>query len=161
MRCPRSGHKRSVSATDLPSSAAVPLASSPSCPAHLLQAILKTLANLTRLLYLRTVADVLTSEFPGFAEAYPKREKSKLARLWDMVSQMTDATSADGMLIPLSMAAKLLDLSRSRVDDIVRDGRLRRVTIDSHAFITENSIREFASVERKAGRPVKVGFKEK
>jgi hypothetical protein len=96
----------------------------------------------------------------AFVETLPKRERSPVLKLWDMVKQMTDATSRDGMLIPLNMTAKLLSLSRTRIDQLVADGRLRRVTIDSHAFITENSLKEFASSERKHGRPLKVGFED-
>jgi len=83
-----------------------------------------------------------------------KREKSKLAKVWDLVKQLRAATEEEGALIPVMLAAKCLDLSRTRIDDICRDGRLRRVTVDGHVFITEKSIVEFAKVERKNGRPL-------
>jgi hypothetical protein len=68
---------------------------------------------------------------------------------------MEEISKTDGNLIPLTLAAKCLDLSRSRVDDLVRDGRLKRVDIDGHVFLTENSIVECAKIERKNGRPPK------
>lgn len=80
-------------------------------------------------------ADAL--EFP-FASAWPKREKSRLVKCWELLQQMNKISETDGSLVPLTLGAKCLGLSRSRVDDIVRDGRLKRVTIDGHVFLTEN-----------------------
>lgn len=93
-------------------------------------------------------------EFP-FTAAMPKREKSKLAKCWELLQRMKAISATEGDLVPLMMAAKLLGLSRSRVDDLVRDGRLKRYEIDGHVFLTENSIVECAKIERKNGRPLK------
>lgn len=97
---------------------------------------------------------VAIPEFP-FVAALPKREKSKLAKAWDLMRQIRHYTDEDGSLVPVMLAAKCLDLSRSRIDSICADGRLRRVEIDGHVFITENSILEFGAMERKNGRPLK------
>jgi len=94
-------------------------------------------------------------EFP-FTADMPKREKSKLVKCWELLQRMKAVSATEGSLVPLMMGAKLLGLSRSRVDDVVRDGRLKRVEIDGHVFLTENSIVEFAQVERKSGRPPKI-----
>lgn len=93
-------------------------------------------------------------EFP-FTASMPKREKSKLAKCWDLLQRMKAISATEGDLVPLMMGAKLLGLSRSRVDDLVRDGRLKRYDIDGHVFLTENSIVECAKTERKNGRPLK------
>jgi len=94
-------------------------------------------------------------EFP-FTAAMPKREKSRLVKVWELLGRMKQISETEGDLVPLMMGAKLLGLSRSRVDDLVRDGRLKRYEIDGHVFLTENSIVECAKVERKHGRPFKI-----
>lgn len=94
-------------------------------------------------------------EFP-FTATMPKREKSRLVKCWELLQRMKQISATEGDLVPLMMGAKLLGLSRSRVDDLVRDGRLKRYDIDGHVFLTENSIVECAKVERKHGRPFKV-----
>jgi len=93
-------------------------------------------------------------EFP-FTASMPKREKSKLVRCWELLQRMKAISATEGDLVPLMMGAKLLGISRSRVDDLVRDGRLKRYDIDGHVFLTENSIVECAKIERKNGRPLK------
>lgn len=93
-------------------------------------------------------------EFP-FCENLPKREKSKLAKCWELLQSLSDATAKEGALIPVMLAAKCLDVSRTRVDQLVGDGRLKRVVVDGHVFITEATIIAFARAERVNGRPRK------
>jgi len=93
-------------------------------------------------------------EFP-FTASMPKREKSKLAKCWELLQRMKAISATEGDLVPLMMGAKLLGVSRSRIDQLVTDGRLKRYNIDGHVFLTENSIVECAKAERKAGRPLK------
>jgi len=100
------------------------------------------------------VYEAAVNEFP-FVEALPKREKSKLAKVWDMVNHLKEAQARQGTLLPLTLAAKALDLSRTRVEQVVADGRLKRVEVDGHVFLTLDSVIEFASTERKNGRPLK------
>jgi hypothetical protein len=73
--------------------------------------------------------------------------------------QMLDENSDQGMLLPVMTTAKLLNLSRTRIDELCADGRLRRVVIDNHVFVGVKSLKAFAEVERKLGRPLKVDFK--
>ena len=94
-------------------------------------------------------------EFP-FVEAMPKREKSRMTRLWEKLSELRDLTERNGSFVPLTFAAKLLGISRQRTDELVRLGRLERIDCDGHVFITERSIVAFAKSERKAGRPLKM-----
>lgn len=98
-------------------------------------------------------AEVL--EFP-FAASLPKREKSRLQKCWELLGRMNEISETEGNLIPLMLGAKCLGISRTRVDQLVADGRLKRVDIDGHVFLTENSIVECAKVERKEGRPPKL-----
>ena len=91
-----------------------------------------------------------------FMATMPKREKTKLVRVWELVKEMAALSKTEGQLIPLMMAAKCLGVSRSTIDDLVRMERLKRFDIDGHVFISANSIEECAKVERKVGRPFKV-----
>ena len=102
-----------------------------------------------------TMFEAVASEF-SFVEALPKTEKSRLVKVWDLFKQMKEISGTEGDLLPLMFAAKLLDLSRTRMDQLIADGRLKRYSLDGHVFITSNSIVEFAKTERKNGRPLKV-----
>ncbi len=99
--------------------------------------------------------EAATTEFP-FVEALPKREQSKVAEAIDLVRQIRDATERCGVLVPVMLAAKYLHVSRTRIDQMVTDGRLRRVAVDGHVFITEDSLVELAKLERERGKPLKV-----
>ena len=98
---------------------------------------------------------VLASEFP-FVEALPKREKSRLRKAWDVFNDLRVLTEQHGTLVPASLVAKILDLSPQRVHDIIQDGRLHRIEVHGHNYISEASVIEFAKTERKAGRPQKM-----
>ena len=95
------------------------------------------------------------AEFP-FVEALPKREKSELSRVWDLLSEMKAATDREGQLVPVNLTCQLLDVGRTRIDQFCAAGRLRRVVVAGHVFITEKSIVECARDERKSGRPLNI-----
>jgi hypothetical protein len=95
-------------------------------------------------------AEVL--EFPAFSDL-PKREKSKIQRVWDTFRELSKITDEKGMLIPQSFAAKVLDVSRQRVNAMIEEGRLEAVEVNGVPFVTENSVVAYAKGERKAGRP--------
>lgn len=92
----------------------------------------------------------------SFVEAMPKREKSRLVKCWEFAKEIARISETEGDLLPVSFACKLLDVSRSRIDQFVTDGRLKRFDVDGHVFISSNSIVECAKIERKHGRPFKV-----
>lgn len=92
------------------------------------------------------------TEFPFVAEM-PKREKSKLQKVWDRFKEIQALQDVHGMLIPHVMAAKLLDVSHQRVSQLVEAGKLVCVKIEGSSLITEKSLVELAKSERKAGRP--------
>lgn len=98
--------------------------------------------------------DAQVAEFP-FVAGLPKGQKGKLARAWDLVNEIREIEKTNGQLIPLMLAAACLNVSRSRIDDFVNDGRLTRKEIQGHVFITEKSLIECAAFERKSGRPSK------
>jgi len=64
----------------------------------------------------------------------------------------------EGKLIQASFAADLLNVSRQRVDELMKSGQLKRVEVNGHPFVTVGSVEDFCKTERKAGRPRK--FKE-
>jgi len=113
----------------------------------------KTLDKLQGLWFANNVDDI--AEFPFVADL-PKREKTKLASLWDNFQEIKTVTEAHGMLVPVSLAAELLGISRQRIHELMEAGRLQRVEFRGRAYMTEDQLHEYARAERKAGRPPKV-----
>ena len=95
------------------------------------------------------------NEFPFVAEV-PKREKSRLTKVWDAFQELKAITDEKGMLVPARFTANLLNVSHQRILQLVDAQHLERVTIDGNVFITERSIIALASSERKNGRPLKM-----
>lgn len=98
--------------------------------------------------------DVAGVEFP-FVQSLPKREKSKLAKVWDLFNEARRISQEKGLLVPATLAATLCDVSRNRIYELMQDGRLDRIELNGHVFVTEQSLVAWAATERKAGRPVK------
>jgi len=98
--------------------------------------------------------DNAITEFP-FVEAMPKREKSRIAKLWDEFSQMREAMQKAGGLVPPVMAAELAGVSHQRIWQLVEAGKLERVEFCGRGFITGDSFEAWAKSERKNGRPLK------
>lgn len=96
--------------------------------------------------------EATVNEFPFVAEL-PKREKSKLTKIWEQFQELSTAQEEHGILLPQVFVASMLGLSRQRVNEICKDGRLVVVQIGGRPFVTENSVIEFARTERKTGRP--------
>lgn len=94
-------------------------------------------------------------DFPAFA-SLPKREKSKLQKVWDAFQELSRVTEQKGLLVNQSIAARVLDVSKQRVFELVRMGRLETHEFNGVPLVTENSILAFAKSERKAGRPRKI-----
>jgi hypothetical protein len=95
------------------------------------------------------------AEFP-FVGALPKREKSKLAKAWENFQELGRISEREGMLIPQVLAARLLDMSRQRVNVLASEGRLKVIQVNGQSFVTGNSVRDYAQVEHKSGRPAAV-----
>lgn len=79
--------------------------------------------------------DSLELSFP-FVEDLPKREKSR----WQKFRDAWATAKAKGPLIPLTLAAKLSDVSRQRLDELIAAGKLERVDLEGHVMITEDSL---------------------
>lgn len=100
------------------------------------------------------VIDIAVPEF-SFVASLPESRKTRLEVLKDVFGKIDRATREHGALVPPALVAGVLGVSRQRVMELVEAGRLVRVEIDGHPFITENSVVAHARDERKAGRPVK------
>lgn len=90
------------------------------------------------------------SEFP-FVESLPKREKSKLAKLWDHFKEVKEQTEKHGALLPQTFVADLLGISRQRVHTLVNEGRLGTVRVGNNRLVTEASIVAWAQAEHPNG----------
>lgn len=115
----------------------------------------ETVALSQPLPYSVTVAPELIEEFP-FVESLPKSEKSKLAKIWDAFHAARALSAEHGILLHQSFVALLLDISRQRVKELIKDGRLKAVMLGDKELVTENSVIAWAQAEHKAGRPVNV-----
>ena len=100
-------------------------------------------------------------EFP-FAAELPKREKGRVARAWDLFVEYQAAIKEHGTLIPFSLAAKVLNVSRQRIGQLCETGQLKAIHCDNHPLVTEASLIAWARSERsQGGRPLKdPGMKE-
>jgi hypothetical protein len=94
-------------------------------------------------------------EFPAFA-SLPKREKSKIQKVWDTFQQLSQISKEKGMLMPQTFAAKVLDISKQRVNDLVKNGTLETFDVNGFPFVTEDSVVNYAKTERRSGRPINV-----
>lgn len=60
-----------------------------------------------------------------------------------------------GNWVSVTDAAELLGLSRRRVHDIIRDGRLKPTRVGSVYLLLRSDVEKFAKKPRKSGRPRK------
>lgn len=93
--------------------------------------------------------------FP-FVEQLPRREQSrwqKFKAAWDHAKAVTEEK---GMLLPATFAAKLCDVSKQRIQQLMDKGTLERVDLNGHVFVTESSVIAWLNApEDKGGRPRK------
>lgn len=104
--------------------------------------------------------EATATEFP-FVQEMPKRERPAFLKVWDAFKEYARVSEAEGSLVPIPFAAKVLDVSRQRVYELIEDGRLKVLRVNGHTFVTGNSVVAYADTERKAGRPLKVALEAK
>lgn len=92
------------------------------------------------------------NEFPFVAEL-PKREKSKLATVWDRFKALSAVSKEAGCLVPPVFVASVLGISKQRVYQLGETGKLEVIRLEGQVFVTERSIIALARSERKSGRP--------
>jgi hypothetical protein len=114
---------------------------------------LKALTGVARSGSVSVMFEAAVTEFP-FVQALPKREKSRLGRLWDHFQEVRAAVKENGALLPQHYAADLLGLSRQRVHVLVNEGKLKSIEVGGLRYVTESSLVAWAQAERdKGGRP--------
>ena len=96
--------------------------------------------------------DAATTDVP-FVAQLPKSNQSKLVKLWNAFRHLYAIQEKHGFPVPRTAAAALLEVHPTRIDQFVADGRLESFDWNGHVYVTENSLVEFARVERKNGRP--------
>ena len=96
----------------------------------------------------------ISSEF-DFVKELPKREKSRYAKFRERYAAYKGFIDENGMVVMIPVAAKLAGVCNQRVRDLVEEGRLKTVNFEGHDYVTEDSLVEFMSSERKSGRPSK------
>lgn len=99
-------------------------------------------------------------DFPAFAHL-PKRDKSRIERVWDSFQELSRVSEQKGMLIPQVYAARVLDVTPQRVTELIRRGILETYKVHDVPFVTGNSVVAYAKSERKAGRPPKSIYTDK
>jgi hypothetical protein len=104
---------------------------------------------------METMLEAQTMDFP-FVDELPKRERSKIATLWDRFNELREITEEKGMLLPVPFCASLLGISGQRVHQLLDAGKMERVEVDQAVFVTEKSLVEWARAEHKNGRPLKI-----
>lgn len=96
----------------------------------------------------------IMGEFPFVAEM-PKRERSRYAQMKEQFAAVKAIVEEKGMIVPVQLAAKMAGLSNQRIRQLIDSDRLEVVRLDGHVYVTEDSLVELLSSERKAGRPSK------
>lgn len=103
------------------------------------------------------VADVngfVGVEFPFVAEL-SKRQRSRWSRARESFQLLKLAQDQHGLLVPQNLAARLGCVTRQRIDQLSECGKLERIYINDHAFITEGSLVAWLKEETLRGRPRK------
>ena len=93
-------------------------------------------------------------EFP-VAAGFPPAPKSRFVRLCEDLQELAAVVADKGLFLSQSKTARLLGVSTSRVGQFVDEGRLDVVIVDGTRYVTGASLKAFAKIERKNGRPIK------
>jgi len=99
------------------------------------------------------MTDSLVQDFP-FVSDLPKREQKKVSSVWDELEIIASLVKENGPPVPHSMCALALGVSKQRIYQLVESGRLKTMEYGGQKHVSRNSLYEFATQERKAGRPV-------
>lgn len=111
------------------------------------------LTTVNRMLLCRKMTEIEADEFE-FVKEVPKREKSRLRKIWDHFVDIKAVVSEHGMIIPVKLAADIAGVSRQRIHQLFEQGLLERVEFHGHPFVAEKSFVAWARSERVAGRHV-------
>ena len=95
--------------------------------------------------------DAISYDEFEFARHIPKREVKKAMgtlEAWEEFKRL-------GPVIPVSIAARIANVSRQRLHQLTQKGVLESVAIEDHHFITELSFSTWLVSPRISGRPKK------
>jgi hypothetical protein len=100
------------------------------------------------------------AEFP-FVGELPKREKSRLARLWEAVREVTAAQEEHGPVLNQLTVAMILGVSRQRVCQLIDAGSLQSIAVTGNRLVTLRSLEDYCKTDRKTGHhlPEKFDYK--
>lgn len=87
------------------------------------------------------------------AELFPRIEERAGKR--SAFRQFLDAVEKHGPLIARGHIPVVLDLSRQRVHELIKGGRIATVEVNGREFVPMAALEVYLSDERKNGRPVK------
>ncbi len=93
-----------------------------------------------------------TLEMP-FVASLPKREAKQVRTLWEQIGELKIILTDERELLPMSVVHTLAGVSRQRVSELVKAGRLERVDVGPLSFVTKASVMPYVESQRKAGRP--------
>jgi hypothetical protein len=79
----------------------------------------------------------------------------KLKLLLEMIRNFRELNNRDGGLVPFSMAARLMGVSKQRVNALVAEGTFKPVEVAGKKWLSANQIEEFIKLKREPGRPWK------
>ena len=99
--------------------------------------------------------DVTVEQFEMFPEMPTVPLLKRTKNIWEQLNELKELTEKHGQLVPIAMAAELLDLSRQRVFQLIDDGTFTPTEWRGQRWLTENDLRSFIELERNSGRPWK------
>lgn len=95
----------------------------------------------------------LTSEF-AFMDGLPKREKTHRMKLLDVLAELEARSKIKGPVVPQSLAAEIIGVSRQRVAQFIDEGRIDAFTLNGSRFVFVRSLHDFLKAgPRPPGRP--------
>jgi len=101
------------------------------------------------------MADIVLPEFP-FVKELPFRSGRRARSPSCGTDEIAAVEQRKGKLIQVSFAADLMSVHRSRVHQLMDVGKLEKVEVNGHPYVTVQSVVAYCETERKAGRPPKV-----
>jgi hypothetical protein len=98
---------------------------------------------------------MMTSALPefDFVADLPKREAKKVQSVIDQWNEFKTLVRSKGTMIPPMIAARIANVSKQRIYQLVDSGTLEHVRIQGHGFITEISFTAWLTSPRTTGRP--------
>jgi hypothetical protein len=76
-----------------------------------------------------------------------------IKKLLDLIRLLREMNSREGGLLPYATAAKMMGLSKQRVNALVAEGTFKPVEFAGKKWLTANQIEEFIKLNREPGRP--------